>query len=799
MSMEIINIIRLYWQIQKYNNLFPTIHKMLDKAKYVTIRPTTKKTMVTVNVAAEYDLDLIGEAAAIQDAINDETVDTIVLENKGTPWLISEEIDLESNKTIIFEPGVVVRAESGSLLEENASLFNAFNVDNIRLIGQGEGENRPVLQMNREEYDEADARGDFEAQFNHVVELLGVDGYEVSGLKITGGGGDGIHIAGGTFRTPPEPGSGILPYSQDGLIENVISDDNRRQGLSIDSANNLIVRNSTFSNTGGTTEELPESGIDLEPTWDFESLQNIVIEDVTIDNNNGNGIQFALGNLDDDSADISVDVRNVDIKNIDPDRSAIFVAAGYIYEPPEELGELSPAEIRALPDAEFRGEPDRSSPESMINGTINIEDVTISNAESIENSLEPIDNSRVYIFVQNISGNQDDPNNLQVNFNNVDINDPTDISVETTPIFINGSADDRRPEIGNLSFNDVDIVGNYGPDVDVVFIELEDENANLNDISGDITVFNSGDGAIIDIDDNLPRENFSLTVTDGNASIDPITGAVELINPGFQDGLTGWNGNVANASVVQRSGDNSWVRLAPNARVGIVQDITGKITPGENYQISATAQVEDLGTYAAIGINYENEAGELQQFQTVDITSDTPQNFELELTVPEDFASAEIFAYKQEGSAVFVDDFVLTPVIELINPSFQDGLTGWNGNVGRASVVERSGDNSWVRLDSSLTGGIVQDITGKIIPGENYQISATAQVEDLGTYAAIGINYENEAGELQQFQNIDITSDTPQNFELGFTVPQDFATADIFIYKEEGSAVFVDDFVLTPV
>ena len=69
-----------------------------------------------------------------------------------------------------------------------------------------------------------------------------------------------------------------------------------------------------------------------------------------------------------------------------------------------------------------------------------------------------------------------------------------------------------------------------------------------------------------------------------------------------------------------------------------------------------------MGTYAAIGINYKNEAGELQQFQTVDITSDTPQNFELELMVPEDFASAEIFAYKEEGSAVFVDDFVLTPV-----------------------------------------------------------------------------------------------------------------------------------------
>lgn len=55
----------------------------------------------------------------------------------------------------------------------------------------------------------------------------------------------------------------------------------------------------------------------------------------------------------------------------------------------------------------------------------------------------------------------------------------------------------------------------------------------------------------------------------------------------------------------------------------------------------------------------------------------------------------------------------------------------------------------------------------------------------------------NEANELQEFQNIDVTSDTPQNLELGFTAPENFASAEIFAYKEDGSALFVDDFSLT--
>ena len=343
----------------------------------------TKRDFVMNTVYADdYGFNAEDATEALQKAIDDKTADKIIVENKGTPWIISEQIDLKDNKEIIFEEGVVVRAKSGSFLDNRSSLFSARNVDNIKLIGQGEGE-RATLKMNESEYIGSAASN----QFNHAINLLGVDGYEVSGLTLTGAGGDGIHIAGGTFKTPPAPDSGILPYSEDGVVENIISDSNRRQGISIDSAKNLVVGNSTFSNTEGVE---PSAGIDLEPTWDFESLQNVTIEDVTIDNNDGGGILMPIGTLDNESAPISVDIKNVDFKNTVPGSPAIFVTRKYFYNPAGR----EPAEVP------YVGVADSSLPSSMVDGTINVKNITISNAEAIAKISNPDDNPRNYIFIE---------------------------------------------------------------------------------------------------------------------------------------------------------------------------------------------------------------------------------------------------------------------------------------------------------------------------------------------------------------------------------------------------------------
>jgi len=89
--------------------------------------------------------------------------------------------------------------------------------------------------------------------------------------------GDGFYIGGST------PSQGITLCS-------VVADHNRRQGLSVVMADGVVVRNSTFQNTSGTT---PENGIDIEPN-PGETVNNLQILNCIFSNNAGGGIQDSV-------------------------------------------------------------------------------------------------------------------------------------------------------------------------------------------------------------------------------------------------------------------------------------------------------------------------------------------------------------------------------------------------------------------------------------------------------------------------------------------------------------------------
>jgi polygalacturonase len=70
----------------------------------------------------------------------------------------------------------------------------------------------------------------------------------------------------------------------------VISDSNRRQGLSIINADGVLVSKSVFKNTHGTR---PSAGIDLEPDDQLQEIKNIRIEGSKFFDNAGVGILVA--------------------------------------------------------------------------------------------------------------------------------------------------------------------------------------------------------------------------------------------------------------------------------------------------------------------------------------------------------------------------------------------------------------------------------------------------------------------------------------------------------------------------
>lgn len=91
--------------------------------------------------------------------------------------------------------------------------------------------------------------------------------------------GDGFYISGGSTNV---------------VVDNVISDNNRRQGLTLGNVENIFISNSTFQNTHGTA---PEAGIDIEPNLGTDRIKNVHISKCSFKSNAGSGLEINILNL----------------------------------------------------------------------------------------------------------------------------------------------------------------------------------------------------------------------------------------------------------------------------------------------------------------------------------------------------------------------------------------------------------------------------------------------------------------------------------------------------------------------
>lgn len=83
--------------------------------------------------------------------------------------------------------------------------------------------------------------------------------------------------------------------------------DNRRNGISVISANGLTIENMVIANTKGTN---PQAGIDFEPNKNNEKLQNILIRNLYTYKNKNQGMFFVFGALKGTKDSISISVNN---------------------------------------------------------------------------------------------------------------------------------------------------------------------------------------------------------------------------------------------------------------------------------------------------------------------------------------------------------------------------------------------------------------------------------------------------------------------------------------------------------
>jgi len=242
-------------------------------------------------LASSYGWNSIDDTQALYDAFT-ANVDTLYVDLQVGDWVSGPLIfdNTVNNKIVIFERGVKIRALAGAY---NSYLYNGLfsfiNCSNVSLVGYG-----ATLQMNKQEYIDLNDG----SEWRHIISLSGCNNFDIFGFELLDSGGDGIEVSG--IWQQPIPSTNI--HIRDCFINN-----NYRQGISVTSAQNVLIEHCEIMNTSGTP---PAFGIDLEPDNTYDEMNNIEIKNCRITGNEGGGILLAFWQLNQTTNPISVDISD---------------------------------------------------------------------------------------------------------------------------------------------------------------------------------------------------------------------------------------------------------------------------------------------------------------------------------------------------------------------------------------------------------------------------------------------------------------------------------------------------------
>jgi hypothetical protein len=176
------------------------------------------------------------------------------------------------------------------------------------------------------------------------------------------------------------------------------------------------------------------------------------------------------------------------------------------------------------------------------------------------------------------------------------------------------------------------------------------------------SAYNSGEGLNTQIFDknNNPTVigNVFYQALRGNAGTPtPVPAALNLVlNPGFESGSKNWT-NWGNSAAVKSDavGGSYSLRVGTGAG-GRHQKVA--LSPNQAYALTAKTK----GETGHIGVTFRDSAGTIVKEFSLLSGSTTYQTISLDIVAPPAFSYAEVWAYKDSGTAyMYVDDFVLKP------------------------------------------------------------------------------------------------------------------------------------------
>lgn len=286
-----------------------------------------------------------------------------------------------------------------------------------------------------------------------------------------------------------------------------------------------------------------------------------------------------------------------------------------------------------------------------------------------------------------------------------------------------------------------------------------------------------------------------------------------IVNGGFENGLTGWAVNdsakISISNEIVFSGTSSLhITERKSVDSGVKQDLTGKLAPGKTYEFSAKVRYDvesapDVKSFFIYFQGGDDESvkivgtGVVGKGQWGDIKGSFKVPDRAVLSAPRFFIGSSWAPRPDQDKDLmdfYVDDVSVVDksVAELIvNGGFENGLDAWSvhdtADISISSDVYHSGSGSLHITNRTATGaGAQQYLTGKMMPGKVYRVSAKVRYDAATAPETRAFNICFQDGDWQTIEIMGsgtITKGQWGTIEGTYTVPaeQELTEPRIFI------------------